>query len=330
MTRPRKELVCVEDTPYYHVVSRCVRRTYLCGVDQSTGKSYEHRRQWIVDRIRILSSLFSIEVCSYAVMSNHYHIVLKLCPDEATAWSSAEVIERWTSLFKGTKLIQKRKAGLKLKSAERKITEESISVYRGRLCNLGWFMKCLNEPIARVANKEDNCKGHFWEARYKSQALYSEHALLSCMTYVDLNPIRSGIAITPEKSDHTSIQERIHSRFDFTKSIRMQISLHSLIRLDLPLRPLFKFSGYGIDNDQTGIPFDLNDYLELVDYTGRIVRHDKAGSIPTYLPPILSRLSINRKQWLRNSTKFEKHFHQTFGNQKRLKSNKASQAILEI
>ena len=101
MTRPRMELVCLEDTPYYHITARCVRRTFLCGIDRSTGVSYEHRRQWIENRIRILASLFALDVCAYAVMSNHYHIVLKHCPDKADQWSDAAVIERWTSLFKG-------------------------------------------------------------------------------------------------------------------------------------------------------------------------------------------------------------------------------------
>ena len=62
-------------------------------------------------------------------------------------------------------------------------------------------MKVLNENIAKQANKEDKCTGHFWESRYKSQALLDEQAVLSCMTYVDLNPIRAAMAPTPEQSD---------------------------------------------------------------------------------------------------------------------------------
>jgi hypothetical protein len=68
MTLPRQTFVFVEETPYYHLISRCVRRTYLCGVDHTTGKRYEHRRQWIEDRLRVLSSLFAIDLCSYAVI----------------------------------------------------------------------------------------------------------------------------------------------------------------------------------------------------------------------------------------------------------------------
>ncbi|MFQ3227301.1 MAG: REP element-mobilizing transposase RayT [Porticoccaceae bacterium] len=96
MTLPRKQLVAVEDTPYYHVVSRCVRRSYLCGIDAYSGKDYEHRRQWIENRIRILSSLFALEIWSYCVVSNHIHIVIKLVPQEAESWTDNEVLERWT------------------------------------------------------------------------------------------------------------------------------------------------------------------------------------------------------------------------------------------
>ena len=214
MPRPRKELVCIEDTPYYHVTSRCVRRTFLCGVDQSTGQSYEHRRQWIEERIWVLSSIFAIDICAYAVMSNHHHIVLKICPEQAFTWSNEEVIERWTSLFKGPPLIQKWQSGEALIPAELEVVSACIARYRKRLSRLGWFMKCLNEPIARQANSEDNCTGHFWESRYKSQALLTEEALLSCMAYVDLNPVRADIAATPETSDHTSIKQRIKPDFD--------------------------------------------------------------------------------------------------------------------
>jgi len=91
MPRPRKALVSIDDTPYYHVVSRCVRRAYLCGVDKETGQSYEHRRQWVEERIRLLSSLFSIDICAYAVMSNHLHIVVKLNPNEQSSWSDEAV-----------------------------------------------------------------------------------------------------------------------------------------------------------------------------------------------------------------------------------------------
>ena len=118
MTRPRKELVSIDDTPYYHVVSRCVRRTFLCGIDQSTGNNYEHRRQWIENRIRLLSSIFAVNICAYSVMSNHIHLTLQLCPDEADAWSVNDVLKRWTSLFKGPYLVQQWQRGEQLQLTE--------------------------------------------------------------------------------------------------------------------------------------------------------------------------------------------------------------------
>ena len=76
MARPRNTQVSLQDTPYYHCVSRCVRKAYLCGVDFYTGQSYEHRRDWIEARLLMLASVFSIDICAYAVMSNHLHLVL--------------------------------------------------------------------------------------------------------------------------------------------------------------------------------------------------------------------------------------------------------------
>ena len=184
MTQPRKALVSIETTRYYHVMTRCVRRAFLCGFDKDSGNDYEHRREWIEARIHLLSSIFAIDICAYAVMSNHYHMVIRLSPEQLDDLDDHAIAKRWQCLFKGSLLFQRYCNRERLKDYEQETVDREIQVYRQRLCDLSWFMKCLNEPLARIANKEDNCKGTFWEARYKSQALCSDEALLSCMAYV--------------------------------------------------------------------------------------------------------------------------------------------------
>tara|TARA_B110000114_G_scaffold119992_1_gene125719 strand:- start:162 stop:1133 length:972 start_codon:yes stop_codon:yes gene_type:complete len=317
MTLPRKQLVAVEDTPYYHVVSRCVRRSYLCGIDAYSGKDYEHRRQWIENRIRILSSLFALDICSYCVMSNHIHIVTKLMPQEAESWTNNEVLERWTHLYTGPRAVQQWHANTLDSPADYETLNRLIEIYRNRLGDLSWFMKCLNEPIARQANKEDGCTGHFWESRYKSQALLTEEALITCMAYVDLNPVRADMCNTPEESDYTSIKERIAPSFDLAKATDDEIKQQRLHRFDLPLKPLAPFEGNVTSREQIGILFSLKDYLQLVDTTGRMIRTDKRGAIPINLSPILERLSINRQQWLQQSQQFEKLYASRFAKKRR-------------
>jgi REP element-mobilizing transposase RayT len=269
MTQARKRLVSYSDTPYYHCVSRCVRRAFLCGRDPVTGFDFEHRRGWIVKRMQFLSSIFAIDLCAYAVMSNHYHVVVRVNIDQNAVWSDQEVAERWCRLFSGSELVQRWMSGMSMDRAEYSRVRIEIEQWRDRLQSLSWFMRCLNEYIARMANREDSCTGRFWEGRFKSQALLDEKALLSCMAYVDLNPIRAGLARTLEQSDFTSIQQRIQ---------------HSDSQ---SLRP---FSGQG--NHEDGIPYTLKNYLQLVDWAGRAMCSDKPGYIPEDTPPILKRLGI--------------------------------------
>ncbi len=147
MTIPRKRQISLSDTPYYHVTSRCVRRAFLCGEDPLTQKSYEHRRQWIEDRIRLLSSLFALEICSWSLMSNHIHVLFLLTPDESEFWTTDEVIKCWFSLFKGPTLVRDYYEGKSLSKAQIDTVNSSVEIFRDRLASLSWFMKCLNEPI---------------------------------------------------------------------------------------------------------------------------------------------------------------------------------------
>ena len=305
MTRPRKALISLADTPYYHITSRCVRRAFLCGVDHYSGQNYEHRRQWVVDRIRLLSSLFAIDVCAYAVMSNHYHLVLKLCPEQLDSLSDNQIMDRWCALFKGPLLVQNYRSGESLSLAERSTVIDIVNVWRNKLASISWFMRCLNQPIARQANLEDKCTGKFWESRFTSQALKTEEALLTCMAYVDLNPVRAGMASCPETSDYTSIQERIQPTFQLDQAIESQQSCGDLLDFKNSLKPLLHFEGGSEKQSQLGILFAYPDYLQLVDWTGRIVRNDKRGHIDGKLPPILARLQIDPGQWHINAAQFE-------------------------
>ncbi len=305
MTRPRKALISLADTPYYHITSRCVRRAFLCGKDHYSGQSFEHRRQWIVDRIRLLSSLFAIDVCAYAVMSNHYHLVLKLCPDQLKEFTDDQIMDRWCALFKGPLLVQRLRSGESLSAPERSTVSDIVNVWRGKLSSISWFMRCLNQTIARKANLEDKCTGKFWESRFTSQALKTEEALLSCMAYVDLNPIRAGIENSLETSSYTSIQERIQPVFRLKHAIENQMENGDFLDFKTPLKPLLHFEDGVASQFRNGIFFTFRDYLELLDWTGRIIRNGKRGFIDNKLPPILSKLELDPQQWHRNCTQFE-------------------------
>ncbi len=297
MTTARRNLIDPSSTPYYHCIARCVRRAFLCGKDDFSGRNYEHRRQWVVDRLEMLSGVFALEVCAYAVMSNHYHVVLHVNRELGESWSMTEVLQRWTQLFSGPLLVQRFLAGDAMNKAEMTRVEEYAEEYRCRLLDISWFMRCLNEYLARLANKEDGCKGRFWEGRYKSQALLDEAALLTCMAYVDLNPVRAGLAKTPEDSDYTSIQKR--ARQVESRSGEKQVQY---------LKPL-RTQG---QNPNRTIPYSLGDYLQLVDWTGRSIREDKRGYIPGEMPPILDRLGIDAGQWL-NTMSRDNRFRRVVG-----------------
>jgi len=339
MGLPRSRYVKEGQEGVYHCFSRCVRRAFLCGFDAVTGKDFSHRKAWLVDRLQYLAAIFAIEVIAYSVMETHHHDILRTRPDIVATWSDREVATRWLTLFPRHRGL----AGAAVPPAEEEICAladcpDRIAKLRQRLCSLSWFMGRLNEFIARAANKEDRVKGRFWEARFKCQALLDQAAIAACMVYVDLNPIRAGLAETPEESDFTSIQQRIRAFEKVT------------IRTTSPPRQAAAVTQSGKD---TGMPqktgekasptpehitvvsnsldpaalstcwlcpiqsdsrrrgilrMTTAEYFDLVDSSGRMTRSDKRGTIHADLEPILLRIGANPEAWVDTVSRFGSRF----------------------
>lgn len=275
MTCARKFFAPRGQTGWYHCVTRCVRRAWLCGLDPYTGQSFDHRRQWVEDRIHELAGIFAVSVMSYAVMSNHLHVVLGVRPDVAEAWAGEEVADRWARLFASATARRNEQWREALLS-----DPEALAERRLRLMDLSWFMRCLDEHLARRANAEDKVKGRFWEGRFKCQVLTSESALAAAMVYVDLNPIRAGIAESVRDSDHASVKQRL---------VKLETNPESA---DQVLRPI---AGVG----QCVLAVTTAQYIELVDWSGRRMYPGKRGKIEAGTPRALARLCAPRDRWER-------------------------------
>jgi REP element-mobilizing transposase RayT len=239
-----------------------------------TGSDFSHRRRWIEERIVALAAQFAVAVFAYAVMSNHVHLVVRTDPEGTQQWNAETVLRRWLAVSPrkhdtSETLQQRIDVGVG--------NETQIAEYRSRLGSLSWFMRALNESIARAANAEDGCKGRFWEGRFRCQALLDDSAVLSAMTYVDLNPLRARMVDTPEAAHNVSFRHR----FDAIKRTQAR---------DLPLLPI---AGSGPSCGVSEV-----EYLKLVDETGRMIRGDKPGAIDRSLPSIVRRLGLSESAWL--------------------------------
>ncbi len=299
MTKPRCEQVSLSDTPWYHLVNRCVRRAFLCGQDKVTGRCYEHRRIWLETLMLQLASVFAVDVAAYAIMSNHYHLVLRVNHKQAQAWTNQEVLQRWTKLFTGPELVQRYLTEPVVFSApiEARVMEYAEE-YRQRLQDVSWLMRLLNEPVARMANKEEGVKGRFWEGRFKSQALLDKQAIIAVMAYVDLNPVRAGIAEDLPSSDFTSIQRRITGNTAPIQIKEQQHLFQNSLLTELPLAELMPFDPGG--QQDNCIPFSLTDYLELADYLGRSIHPTKKrGVIASDTPELMTQLGLTH-QWVKD------------------------------
>ncbi len=299
MTMPRNMLVDVNVTRYYHCISRCVRQAKLC------GKGYEHRKRWIEERLELLADQFAIAVCGFAVMDNHLHVLVRLDPGLGKDWSAEAVVRRWIAVYPPKNLDLSDSAIVDKWVKHFAKNRKQVDVFRERLQSLGWFMKALKEPLARLANGEDKCSGTFWEGRYKSIAVLDEESLLATCVYIDLNPVAAGISKVPETSSHTSLRQRVaHAKAKGKLESLKEAAKGSVAGSKVSghfedshwLCPLDDARRKGSKREGMLESFSLGSYLLLVDYSSRLWREGKAQVSPSVVG-IFERLDTSAEIW---------------------------------
>jgi REP element-mobilizing transposase RayT len=317
MTIPRKNQIDLAETRFYHCISRCTQQSFLLGDDTLTKHNYDHRKTWVITQLNALCSVFAIQVCAYAVMSNHYHLVLHIAPERVNEWSDEEVILRSATIntlrVSGRFLTQEEKNKLSIKPR----SKEEIEKMREKLFNISQFMAGMNQYLSRRANQETNRKGTFWDKRFSSVSLLDDAAVLSCMAYVDLNPVRAGMANSLEESDFTSIQERLRSY--------AQVQVTGVKPLLAPKHEQPLLTPFATPNGKSPIPCSLEDYINLVEWTGRQFRDGKASllqpvAVSVELQVMLKNVGISPEHWLHNATSSETKYARVMGSFETLKN----------
>jgi len=285
-----------------------VRRAFLL------GEGPNDRKVWIEKRLEELAQIFSIAVGGFSVLDNHLHILVRLDPEIAAGWSDEDVVRRWGRLFPPR---DKSRQPLPVSNDWVKWRLKDVgwvAKARARLQSLSWFMKCLKEPLSRLANREEQTRGAFFEGRFKSVAVLDEESLLAVCAYIDLNPVAAGIAEVPEASEHTSIKERVdhvkaEGRTEDLKAAQDGSVAGSAASAGLEeslwLCPIE--DRRRLDSAREGMleGFALGSYLLLVDYTGRFFREGKAA-MSREVAAIFERIGTTAETWQARLEKLSK------------------------
>ena len=329
----RVEVFSPDEIAIVHVMNRVVRRCFLLGSDPVTGNNYDHRKIWIEEQLQRLSACFGIDLLCFAILSNHFHLILRSRPDVVAMWDDTEVARRWLMLCP----VRKNDEGFAEEPNEAELNmvrndPQRLETIRLRLSDIAWWMRLLCQNIAVRSNHEDREMGKFWQSRYRAIRLLDEQAILACAAYVDLNPIRAAMAETLEESDFTSVQRRIQSLQEEVSSATNQTvkvgattsddaegvdqesaaevvkATFKQVVADRFLSPLTideRHDPIGPDASSDGfrcsqkgfLPLTVADYLDLLDWTARKLADGKPGSTPQDALPIFERLSIDPHVW---------------------------------
>jgi hypothetical protein len=326
----REELFSPDEIACVHVMNRAVRRCFLMGNDPVSGKNFDHRKRWMQRKLKQLAAYFGIDLLGSAILSNHFHLVLRSRPDVVQTWDDTQVAWRWRMLCP----LRKHEDGTPKEPTEFELNSirtdpDRLQEIRSRLSDISWWMRLLCQHVGQRANRETGETGKFWESRFRAVRLLDDSAILSAVAYVDLNPIRAGLAKTIEESDFTSAKQRLESLL--AKSVTADSSASSIARVTKPasdsdasLAPVqidelrdalgaCPSNGGARCSDKGFLHMSESEYLTLLDWTARRIVPGKSGSTPESLPPLLERVGLKTKSWLNLVQGFGELFHHVAG-----------------
>ena len=353
---PRRDVVDPDTVGIYHCYNRCSQRAFLCGFDPSTQQDFSHRKEWIRDRLQELAAAMAVDVLDYAVMDNHFHVVLRNRPDLANGWSEEEVVRRWWLVSPERRDENSKPAEISHVELQAMLADKlKVAEHRRRLSDISWLMRMLCQPVARRANRESDVTGRFFAHRFGCERIVDLAGLLACSMYVDLNLVRAGMAKTPEESEYTSACDRIGAHMQRQRR-ELDQDTGGIVSEQSPdawLAPLFldeRRDAYPELSPTTGaetsvasrepgaampnialalgmgnplgtprasekgfLPMTLDEYLVLLDWTGRQLRTDKRAAIPAELRPILERLQIQPERWVDAVQQYDRDFRTVVG-----------------
>ncbi len=338
----RAEVFDPQEVAIGHVFSRVVRRCFLLGDDPVSGKNFDHRKVWIESYLQQFAASFAIDLLGYAILSNHFHLILRSRPDVVATWSDQEVARRWLMLCPH----HRKSEGTAMEPTQPEINSIAgcpvkLAEIRSRLSDLSWWMRLLCQRVAQRANREDEENGRFFQDRYHATRLADEASLLACAAYVDLNPIRAAMCERIEESDFTSAKRRIEALQAAENEAAEADAMEKARQVsgELPKQPVAKLrhdrdsflaplsidelldpigpcaSGSGDRcSDKGFLAMSVESYLELLDWTSCQVSPGKRGKTPADVPPLLQRLGLDQASWCELVSDFGRLFCTVAGN----------------
>ncbi|MCC9600515.1 hypothetical protein LOC67_08075 [Stieleria sp. JC731] len=319
----RCEIIDSSEPTVVHVINRTVRRCFLLGDDPISGQNFDHRKQWIEDLLERFAGLFGIELLCYSILSNHYHLILRTRPEIVAQWDDYEVSRRWLLICPRRKINGQAAIPTQSEIDSIRNCPTKIAEIRKRLSDVSWWMRLLNQRVAQRANRDDEQCGRFWQDRFRAIRIDDEASLLACAAYVDLNPIRAGLAQTIDRSEFTSIRLRIDSdRQAKHQSDRIrQNGQPARYRRDAFLAKLTiderkdevgvaeSVSGHRL-SDKGFLPISNAAYVELLEWTAiHRTKQKSLGDSHRDLPDALSQIGISHEAW----RSLVDHFNTIFG-----------------